>query len=109
MSLEQLAKRVYDTADGLQKLTTTVGDILSEQDRMKGAFPMNSRGEPDYYGHCGYHEAKIEAAKAERRFWDDLRLDLAKKGAWALLTTIAGLVVWALGRKLAWHFGLGAR
>ena len=42
--------------------------------------------------HCDYHKSKIEAAKAEKEFWDTAKKEIIKKG-------IGGLfhLVWIIG------------
>jgi tetrahydromethanopterin S-methyltransferase subunit E len=34
------------------------------------------------------------------RFWQELKLDLAKKGAWGVMVVVVGLVILGLGAKL---------
>jgi hypothetical protein len=43
--------------------------------------------------HRAAHEAWIKAKHAEEKFWMELKLDLAKKGTWAVLIIVLGLVV----------------
>lgn len=43
--------------------------------------------------HGEYHQAKINAAKSEEKFWSELKLDLAKKGLWGIITILAGMVI----------------
>lgn len=62
---------------------------------IKLAFP-----EGDIEGHRKYHEAKIKAAVAEEAFWKDLKLDVAKKGAWSVFVILVGLVVLGISTKL---------
>lgn len=78
-------------------------EILQELHSLKTAFPNGPEGEADLIGHRRYHEAKIAAAEAEKAFWQELKLDLAKKGAWGILLIIVGLIVAGLMAKL----GLG--
>lgn len=74
--------------------------ILAELQNFKSAFPVTAQGEVDVDGHRRYHEAKIKAALAEESFWRELKLDLAKKGAWFLLLVILGLVVMGAMAKM---------
>lgn len=67
-------------------------------EEIKRAFPDGIEN------HRAAHQAMIDAAKAEEKFWTELKLDLAKKGLWAIFTILAGLVVLGLGAKV----GLGA-
>ena len=62
---------------------------------IKQAFP-----DGDIVGHRKYHEAKIKAAVAEEEFWKDLKLDIAKKGAWGLIVILIGLVLLGISVKL---------
>lgn len=43
------------------------------------------------------HEQMIAAAKAEESFWRELKLDLAKKGLWGIVTILCGMVVLGFG------------
>lgn len=76
--------------------------ILNELSRLKTAFPEDESGEYDLAGHRRYHDAQIAAAKAEEAFWRDLKLDLAKKGVWAIVLVLIGLLVTGLAAKLGW-------
>ena len=79
--------------------------ILDHLTRLEGAFARNDDGSVDIDGHRRYHEAMIDAAKEQAQFWRELKLDIAKKGAWGLLIIVLGLVVVGLQSK----FGLGVR
>ncbi|MDP3322631.1 MAG: hypothetical protein Q8S71_03690 [Hydrogenophaga sp.] len=72
----------------LDEITTCIASI-------KQAFP-----DGDVIGHRKYHEAKIKAAVAEEEFWKDLKLDIAKKGAWGLIVILIGLVLLGISVKL---------
>lgn len=72
-------------------------EIIDELRVLKTAFPETEYGEADVAGHRKYHDAKIAAAQAEAEFWHELKLDLAKKGSWALFLIILGLIVAGLG------------
>lgn len=74
--------------------------ILSEIKKLEGAFPKNEDGTADFEGHKRFHDTKIKAAEAEVKFWQELKLDLAKKGTWAVMLVVAGLIVLGLGAKL---------
>ena len=63
--------------------------FISEQiAKVMAAFPNH-----DLDGHCDFHQAKIDSAKAEEKFWSELKLDLAKKGLWGIVTVLAGMIV----------------
>jgi len=74
--------------------------ILAEMHNMKSGFPKSEDGSVDYDGHRKYHEQLIKAAEAQTEFWRELRLDIAKKGAWSLLVIVLGLVSIGLLAKL---------
>ena len=74
--------------------------ILDEMRAMRGGFPKNKDGSVDYTGHREYHEKLIEAAEEQTKFWRELRFDIAKKGAWSLLTILCGLVMIGISAKL---------
>lgn len=63
--------------------------------KLLGAFPNRDPTE-----HRKYHESLLEAADAQRKFWLDLRLDIAKRSIWAVLTIAVVLIGWALVEKL---------
>ncbi len=73
--------------------------ILTELRKMEGAFARNDDGSVDFDGHRRYHEAMIKAAEEQSKFWSELRLDIAKKGVWALLIIVFGLLVVGLQTK----------
>ena len=50
--------------------------------------------------HRRAHEAIIKASAAQERFWNELKLDVAKKGLWGLLVIIVGLVLAGAATKL---------
>ena len=77
--------------------------ILANLETIKDAFPRDRDGQPDMAGHRRGHEAEIAAARAKERFWNELRLELAKKGAWGIVLVLVGLILAGLAAKL----GLG--
>lgn len=80
-------------------------EIMDELKNISSAFAKNPDGTVDFDGHRRYHEAMIKAASAQEQFWQDLKLEIAKKGVWGLLTIIVGLVLVGLSAKI----GIGAR
>lgn len=74
--------------------------ILAEIKKLEGAFPKNEDGTADFEGHKRFHDTKIKAAEAEMKFWQELKLDLAKKGTWAVMLIVVGLIMLGLGAKL---------
>jgi len=67
--------------------------ILMELAQINAAFPDG----PD--SHRLAHLAMMKAAVAEERFWDELKLDIAKKGTWGLLIIVLGLALIGLAAK----------
>ena len=43
--------------------------------------------------HRTYHQSVIDSAKAQQKFWNDLSTDLKKKGIYAILLILIGLMV----------------
>lgn len=80
-------------------------EILHELQKINGAFARNPDGSVDHDGHRQYHEAMIKAATAQEQFWQELKLEVAKKGIWSLLVIICGLVVVGVSAKL----GIGGK
>lgn len=50
------------------------------------------------------HQAMIDAANAEKEFWNGLKADIAKKSIWGILQILTILVIAGIAAK----FGLGA-
>lgn len=73
--------------------------VLLKLKQLEAAFPHDETGDVDWIGHRRYHDAKITAAKAEAEFWTALKLDIAKRGAWAIITILAGFVLFGLVMK----------
>jgi hypothetical protein len=78
-------------------------EVMEQLKQMNNAFARNSDGSIDFDGHRRYHESMIAAAEAQTLFWQELKLEIAKKGVWGLLIIICGLVLVGLSTKL----GLG--
>jgi hypothetical protein len=79
-------------------LESKVDLVLSQLAYINRAFPDGVDS------HRKAHEAMMLAAQAEENFWRELRLDIAKKGAFALLITLFGLAAVGLSVK----FGLAS-
>lgn len=76
-----------------------------EQDRWEkvlSAFPNE-----DPLKHRLYHEAVMRAAKAQEKFWNELRLDVAKKSAWGVMILLIGLLLAGLAAKTGVNFKIG--
>ena len=62
-------------------------------DDLSSAFPDGPSN------HRAAHEAWIKAKHAEAEFWTELKLDIAKKGAWGIITLITGLLILGIATK----------
>ena len=80
-------------------------EIMAELRKINGAFPRDDDGEVDHEGHRKYHESLIRSAEAQEQFWRDIRMDVAKKGVWAAIIIVLGLLVIGIQFKL----GLNAK
>ena len=70
-------------------------------DWMSRAFP---EGDPE--SHKRYHQTKIDAATAEKEFYQTLKVKLAEAGVLGLLRMIIWLLMMGLGATLAAKFGM---
>lgn len=87
--------------DGLtHELRQHISDETAELKKFVDAFP-----DGDMRGHRAAHEAMIASERAKERFYQELRLDIAKKGLWGLLVIIIGLV--SVGGLFAFASKLG--
>lgn len=75
-------------------------EIMAELRKINGAFPRDESGEVDHEGHRKYHESLIRAAEAQEQFWRDIRMDVARKGIWAGIIIVLGLIVIGVQFKL---------
>ena len=83
-----------------RKIESQLDEILAEIKKIHGGFPRNEDGDTDFSGHREAHEEMIKAARAQAEFWNELKLDVAKKGVWGILVILIGLVVAGLAAKL---------
>ena len=106
--LEERDTRVFDlqvsveeTKNRYEMLSSAMDQFLrAHDDRIKEvhtAFPNE-----DLHGHRKYHDRLLDAADAEKKFWDDLKLDLVKKGTWSVLIILTGLIVTGISVKMGW-------
>lgn len=72
--------------------------VLSQLAQINRAFPDGPES------HRTAHESMMKAAVAEERFWNELKIDIAKKGVWGLLIIVLGLAMIGLAAK----FGLAS-
>lgn len=87
------------TREEARQLDDRLDEILAEVRKIHGAFPRTHEGETDFDGHREYHEAMIRAAEAQAAFWNELKLDVVKKGVWGAVVIIVGLVLTGLAAK----------
>ena len=95
-NMESLQKMVYEQGERLEEIDKKMDALNDKANRCMSAFPDG----PD--NHRLSHEAMIKAAQAQENFWLEMKLDLAKKGAWGLTIIILGLIITGLQAK----FGL---
>lgn len=60
---------------------------------------MSAFPNEDPLKHRLYHEAVMRAAEAQEKFWNELRLDIAKKSAWGVMILLVGLLLAGLAAK----------
>jgi hypothetical protein len=82
-------KRRYDGLSVEEKLDTAL-ELL---DQILYAFPDGT------VAHRQSHQAWIQAKEAEIHFWQELKLDIAKKGLWGLSIIILGLLIAGISVK----------
>ncbi len=94
--MESLQKMVYEQGENLRKIESKVDELTEQAKSCMSAFPDGP------VNHRLSHEAMIKAAQAQENFWNEMKVDLAKKGAYGLFIIILGLVITGLQAK----FGL---
>lgn len=82
-------RRKYDGLSVEQK----VDEALSLLEAIMEAFPEGPAK------HREVHEVWMQAKREEVAFWREMKLDIAKKGAWGLLIMILGLIAVGLSSK----------
>ena len=60
----------------------------------------------DFDGHCTYHQTKIDAANAEKEFYQTLKMKLAEAGALGALKLVLWLLMMGLGAVIAGKLGV---
>lgn len=83
-----------------EHLDKRLDEVMAELRNINGAFARNADGSIDHAGHRQYHESMIQAAEAQTKFWQELKLEIAKKGIWSLLIVVFGLAMLGLSAKL---------
>ena len=71
-----------------------------EREMWARAFP---EGDPE--SHRNYHQAKIDAAEAEKEFYQSLKMKLAEAGALGALKLVLWLMMMGIGAVLAGKLG----
>jgi hypothetical protein len=89
-----------DKDASIADLCEKIDAMMKEMKNISNAFIRNVDGSIDYDGHRKYHDAIVQAANAQEKFWVELKLDLAKKGLWFVLLVIIGFVVLGIQTKL---------
>lgn len=84
----------------VEHIDKRLDEIVEEIKNINGAFARNADGSIDHSGHRQYHESMIRAAEAQTAFWNELKLEIAKKGVWFLLVVICGFIVLGIQAKL---------
>ena len=84
---EDLEKKERNFRKDVSEVEGMLHKVIESLARIEYAFPDGPER------HRVAHEAMIKAAQAQEEFWNDLKLEIAKKGMWSLLVTILGLVV----------------
>lgn len=77
-----------------QEFRETVIESDARWTKILSAFPNE-----DPLKHRLYHESALRAAEAQERFWNELRLDVAKKSAWGVMMLLVGLLIVGLTTK----------
>ncbi len=99
--------RVDNSERTLNHIETQLEQVIADLRVIKSAFPEDEFGNVDTLGHRGYHEEMIAGAKAQTRFWQDLRNELVKKGLlWAIIIAL-GLMGSGLMMKTGITWGAG--
>jgi hypothetical protein len=70
-----------------------VDEVIRRVDDLHNAFPGG-----DWNAHRKAHEAMIARHEAKARFYEELRVDLAQKGLWALIVGLA-TAIWYFFRS----------
>ena len=87
-------RRKYDHLNLEEKIDMALGLLETISD----AFPDGP------LKHREAHESWIAAKHAETKFWQELKLDIAKKGVWGLLVVVCGLLFVGISVKVGVWF-----
>lgn len=78
-----------------------IAELTGKYDALVDAFPNK-----DIAGHRAAHQKMIDAAIAQEKFWNELKLDLAKKGLFATIVLLLGLIAAGFALKVAVALGI---
>lgn len=86
---EDMDQRHSENTTSAAVTNNKVDEAIRRIDDLHKAFPGG-----DWDGHRRYHETLIAKAEARSKFYQELRVELAKRGLWALAGTLV-LALWA--------------
>ena len=103
-------ERLRDTDERMRTLTNTVQALVEEvraqrveQHEVEGVLKAHIDREEqmlaaafpdgDVNGHRAAHESMMRASAAQEKFWQELKVDLAKKSLWGLMMVLVGLLM----------------
>jgi hypothetical protein len=92
---DEIGQRHTENTSTLEVVEDKLNVLFDRVDDLAKGFP-----DGDWEGHRRYHEAVIKKMEARTKFYDDLRGDLAKKGLWAVILTMAAAIWFFLKSKL---------
>ena len=78
----------------LELIKSQLREIANRLDELHQAFPDGVQA------HRSAHEAMIKAAAAQETFWNELKLEIAKKGIIGIIVILVGLVLTGISVKL---------
>lgn len=85
--------------DKLDEINLRLDKIVERLDEFNEAFPDGVQA------HRSAHEAMIKAATAQENFWNELKLEVAKKGIIGAIVIVVGLVLAGISVKI----GIGVK
>lgn len=80
--------------DKLDAINLQLDKIMQRLDELNEAFPDGTQA------HRAAHEAMIKASVAQENFWNELKLEVAKKGIIGIIVILVGLVLTGISVKL---------
>ena len=89
-----------ETRDELEKIERLLVNMTAQLSSVVRAFPVGEDGNIDADGHRSYHEALMRSAKAQEKFWTELKQDLIRKGLWTVILVVTGLVITGIAAKI---------